>query len=124
MQGRELEFSIRKLFCITATLESGFPPLADRRHVALVPPFSNRINAVGRGAWRDTRGRVASSSGGVCCCVAQPQRLEPVSGSGPRLRTRPWQLTGSSHRPELVVALQPGALGGDSVGGRRACRLS
>jgi len=90
-----------------ATLESCIPPLADRRHVAIVPPSSNRINAVGRGAWRNTRGRVSSSSGGVCCGVAQPQRLGPVAGRGARLRTRPWQLTGSGHRRAVVVALQP-----------------
>jgi len=103
----KLPVSKRQLFCIAATLESGVHPLADRRRVALVSPSFNRINAVGRGAWRDTRGRVASSSGVVCCGVAKPQRLEPVVVSGATLLTRPRQLTGSGHRPVVVVALQP-----------------
>ena len=111
MQGQRAGVFHQPAVLHTATLESGIPPLADRRHVALVPPSSHRINAVGRGAWRDTSGRVASSSGGVCCGVAEPQRLEPVAGSGARLRTRPCQLTGSGHRPAVVVAVQPRRFG-------------
>jgi len=39
------------------------------------------------------------------------QRLGTVPGSGSRLRTHPWQLTGSGHRPAVVVELQPRRFG-------------
>ena len=38
MQGQPAGVSISQLFCITATLESGIPLPADRRHVSLLPP--------------------------------------------------------------------------------------
>jgi len=103
MQGQPAGVSIIQLFCITATLESGIPLPADRRHVALLPPS---LQSYQRG-WQRCLARAKSEPRAVTPLVAIGWAGRWVVG----WRCR-WVISPRVLSPRAVTPLVGGWLGG------------